>query len=89
MKITTSEANAFVIMQTPFQTHGALRGERVSHLIYHVYSYDTVIAKWIRGEGWTLSNFRSSPTTEKHKAIVRRALGSRNFPIDDMYNLKG
>ena len=89
MKIPTSAAGEYIIMQAPFRTHGALRGERVNHLIYHVYSYDTVIAKWIRGEGWTLNNLSHSPTMEKHKSIVRRALGSRGFPAGDMYNLKG
>ena len=89
MKIPTSKAGEYIIMQAPFRTYGALRGESVNHLIYRVYSYNTVIAKWIRGEGWTLNNFHYSPTTEKHKTLVRHALASRNFPVGDMYNLKG
>ncbi len=89
MKIPTSAAGEYIIMQAPFRTHGALRGERVNHLIYYVYSYDTAIAKWLHGEGWTLNNLSHSPTTEKHKATVRRALASRGFPAGDMYNLKG
>lgn len=89
MKIATSKAGEYIIMQAPFRTYGALRGDSANYLIYFIYSYDTVIAKWLRGEGWTLNNLNHSRTTEKHKAIVRRALASRNFPIGDMYNLKG
>jgi len=41
---------------------------------YIVLSYDTPIAWWYRGEGWTVPDVKYSPTTSKHQNIVRRAI---------------
>ena len=40
---------------------------------YLVFSYSTVIARFVEGEGWSLNERKYSPTTSRHQAIVRRA----------------
>ena len=40
---------------------------------YLVFSYSTVIARFVEGEGWSLNERKYSPTTSRHQTIVRRA----------------
>lgn len=41
---------------------------------YDVYSYQTVIARWTEDEGWVLTTYNYSSTTNRHRGIIRRAL---------------
>jgi hypothetical protein len=41
---------------------------------YFVYSYDTPIAWYVNGEGWTEPDTKYSVTTTKHQGITRQGM---------------
>lgn len=51
-------------------THDSERNELE---FYAVVSYDTPIAWYLQGKGWTIPDTRYSPTTSAHQGIARQA----------------